>query len=51
MAKDLKRKNEKEDDKTKKFLKKNKKVEDELQLDEDNGLVSSKTTQDRKSVV
>ena len=44
MAKDLKRKNEKEDDKTKKFLKKNKKVEDELQLDEDNGLVSSKTT-------
>ena len=44
MAKDLKRKNEKEDNKTKKFLKKNKKVEDELQLDEDNGLVSSKTT-------
>lgn len=31
MAKDLKRKNEKEDNKTKKVLKKNKKVEDDIQ--------------------
>lgn len=43
MAKDLKRKNEKEDNKTKKVLKKNKKVEDELQLDENNNVISSKT--------
>lgn len=43
MAKDLKRKNEKEDNKTKKVLKKNKKVEDELQLDENDNVISSKT--------
>lgn len=44
MAKDLKRKNEKEDNKTKKVLKKNKKVEDELQLDENDNVISSKTS-------
>ena len=43
MAKDLKRKNEKEDNKIKKVLKKNKKVEDELQLDENDNVISSKT--------
>lgn len=44
MAKDLKRKNEKEDNKTKKVLKKNKKVEDDLQLDENDNVISSKTS-------
>ena len=47
MAKDLKRKNDKEDyknDKTKKVLKKNKKREDEFQLEEDDSLISSKTS-------
>lgn len=43
MAKDLKRKNEKEDNKTKKVLKKNKKVEDDVQLDENDNVISSKT--------
>ena len=44
MAKDLKRKNEKEDNKTKKVLKKNKKVEDDIQLDENDNVISSKTS-------
>lgn len=43
MAKDLKRKNEKEDNKTKKVLKKNKKVEDDIQLNENDNVISSKT--------
>ena len=42
MAKDLKRKNEKEDNKTKKVLKKNKKVEDDLELDGNDNIISSK---------
>lgn len=45
MAKDLKRKNDKEDyknDKTKKVLKKNKKVEDDLELDGNDNVISSK---------
>lgn len=44
MAKDLKRKNEKEDNKTKKVFKKNKKVEDDIQLDENDNVISSKTS-------
>lgn len=44
MVKDLKRKNEKEDNKTKKVLKKNKKVEDDIQLDENDNVISSKTS-------
>ena len=47
MAKDLKRKNDKEDyknDKTKKVLKKNKKVEDDLELDGNDNVISSKTS-------
>lgn len=43
MAKDLKRKNEKEDSRTKKVLKKNKKVEDDLELDGNDNVISSKT--------
>lgn len=43
MAKDLKRKNEKEDNKTKKVLKKNKKVEDDSELDVNDNVISSKT--------
>ena len=43
MAKDLKRKNEKEDNKTKKVLKKNKKVEEDLELDGNDNVISSKT--------
>ena len=44
MAKDLKRKNEKEDNKTKKVLKKNKKVEEDLELNENDNVISSKTS-------
>lgn len=47
MAKDLKRKHIKEYDKNvkdKKVLKKNKKTEDELQLEEDDNIISSKTS-------
>ena len=44
MAKDLKRKNEKEDNKTKKVLKKNKKVEEDLELNENDNIISSKTS-------
>ena len=44
MAKNLKRKNEKEDNKTKKVLKKNKKVEDDIQLDENDNVISSKAS-------
>lgn len=44
MAKDLKRKNEKEDNKTKKVLKKNKKFKDDIQLDENDNVISSKTS-------
>lgn len=43
MTKDLKRKNDKEYNKTKKVLKKNKKVEDDIQLDENDNVISSKT--------
>lgn len=46
MVKDLKRKNDKEDyknDKTKKVLKKNKKVKDDLELDGNDNVISSKT--------
>lgn len=46
MAKDLKRKNEKEDNKIKKVLKKNKKVEEDLELNENenDNVISSKTS-------
>ena len=44
MAKDLKRKNEKEYNKTKKVLKKNKKVEEDLELNENDNVISSKTS-------
>ena len=44
MAKDLKRKNEKEDNKTKKVLKQTKKVEEDLEFNENDNVISSKTS-------